>query len=80
MVTAASGGPSGPVRGRRASVAARGQTEGDRILARNSDLLEEVPDPLLPADYTAAGLEDVAKAVGRARRITFFPQSSDLGP
>lgn len=40
----------------------------------------EIADPLPPADSTAVGVDDVEDAIKRARRVTLFSSSSDLGP
>lgn len=40
----------------------------------------EIADPLPPADSTAVGVVEVVDAINRARRVTLFSSSSDLGP
>ena len=39
-----------------------------------------IADPLPPADSTAVGVGDVEDAIRRARRVTLFSSSDELGP
>ena len=39
-----------------------------------------IADPLPPADSTAVGVGDVEDAIKRARRVTLFSSSDELGP
>ena len=39
-----------------------------------------IADPLPPADSTAVGVGDVEDAIARARRVTLFSSSDELGP
>lgn len=49
--------------------------------ARHDPLADEaIADPLPPADSPAVGVGDVEDAINRARRVTLFSSSDDLGP
>ena len=45
----------------------------DDILSSCSDLVEEVADPLLPADRTLVGLEEVTEGLLTAKRVVYYP-------
>ena len=49
-------------------------------LYTNSDLVQTVPDPLLPAGDTEVGCDAALKALKRARRVTFFPGTDEMPP
>ncbi len=49
-------------------------------LYTNSDLVQTVRDPLLPADDTEVGCDAALKALKRARRVTFFPGTDEMPP
>ena len=49
-------------------------------IATGYDLVEAVPDPLLPAEETAVGCDAALEVLNRARRVTFLPTGDDMAP